>query len=196
MLHGEDFRGGHERHLAAALDRHDRRLDSDYGLSGPYVPLEKAVHGMGRAHVVHDFLQRSLLGCGRMKRQDFLNRLADIFRNPELDPRHGLCFPALQGEAGANVEKLLENQAYLRGRPKLAKIFETLFLIREMRLTEGARPVRQLIPHAHRLGQALWNLSAQRGERSPDQPAQDARPERPDRLVDRHHAAYLQRSLG
>src|SRR2546422_7008096 len=54
-LHGEDFRGRHERHLAAALDRHDRRLDSDYGLSGPYVPLEKAVHGMGRAHVVHDF---------------------------------------------------------------------------------------------------------------------------------------------
>ena len=126
VLHGEDFRGGHERHLAAALDRHDRRLDSDDGLSGPHVPLEKAVHGMGRAHVVHDFLQRSLLGRGRMKRQDFLDRLADIFRNPGLDPRHGLCFPALQGEAGANVEKLLENQAYLRGRPKLAKIFETL----------------------------------------------------------------------
>ena len=127
-----------------------------------------------------------------MKRQYFLDRLPDVFRDPKLGCLDRLSLTSLQGQPGADVEELLEDQAHLGGSSKPGKVFKGLVSVREMRLTESARTIHQIVLPTHRLGQALRDLPVKRGEGPPDQLAQDARSERAHRLVDRHDPAYLQ----
>lgn len=55
MLHGENFRGRHERGLAAVFDGDDSGLESDDGFAAADVALEEAVHGAGLFEVGGDF---------------------------------------------------------------------------------------------------------------------------------------------
>ena len=55
MLHGENFRGGHQRGLATVFDGNDRGLQGDDGFAAADVALQEAIHGTGFFEVGGDF---------------------------------------------------------------------------------------------------------------------------------------------
>ena len=113
VLRGENFRRRHERDLETVVERDKRSLDSHDGFSRAHIALEETVHRLGHAHIVHDFLQHTLLRRGGMKRQDALDRFARAVRHAEGDTGRAFPLPVLEREARGDVEELLEDQPHL-----------------------------------------------------------------------------------
>ena len=72
MLLCKNFRRRHERDLISVFDGNDGGFECDQGLARSHVALQQTAHGIGLLHVRRDFLERSLLRSGGMKRQNFL----------------------------------------------------------------------------------------------------------------------------
>ena len=193
MLHGQDFRGRHERHLVTILHGQDRRLNGHDGLAGTYVTLQQPVHRPGRAHVLHNLLQHAFLRRGRMKRQDALDRLADTVGDGELDSRRALRLATLEGEPGAHHKELFKDHPDLSRTSKTGHFLEGNLARRKVGLPQGRRPLHQLVLLPHRRRQPVADGTLQESQGAPDQTAQDARPEPAHRFVDGHDAPHRQR---
>ena len=76
MLHGENFRGRHERGLAAVFDGDDRGLQGDDGFAAADVALQQAVHRHGFFQVGGNFRQNAFLRGGGLERQNALQGFA------------------------------------------------------------------------------------------------------------------------
>jgi hypothetical protein len=79
VLHGENFRGRHERGLAAVFYGDDGGLERDDGFAAADVTLQQAVHGGGLFEVGGDFGQDAFLCGGGLKGEDALEGFADLF---------------------------------------------------------------------------------------------------------------------
>src|SRR5208283_3694823 len=125
MLDGENFRGGHERGLAAVFDGDDRSLERNDGFAAADIALQKAIHGHGLFEVRGNFGKDALLGVGRLERKDAFQGFADfIFANAKGDGVFLADGPAAQSQAQLVQEKLLENEALLGRRTKEIERFE------------------------------------------------------------------------
>src|SRR5208337_1892162 len=107
MLDGENFRGGHERGLAAVFDGDDRSLERNDGFAAADIALQKAIHGHGLFEVRGNFGKDAFQGFA-----DF------IFANAKGDGVFLADGPAAQSQAQLVQEKLLENEALLGRRTK------------------------------------------------------------------------------
>jgi len=125
MLHGENFRGRHERGLRAVFDGDDGGLQRDDGFAAADIALEEAIHWHGLFEVGDDFLQDFVLSRGRFEGEDALDGFANFFfADAEGDgvfPARGL---AIEREAELVEEEFLEDEALLRGRAKNVESFE------------------------------------------------------------------------
>ena len=125
MLHGENFRGGHEGGLRAVFDGDDGGLQSDDGFAAADVALEEAVHGRGLFEVGDNFLQDFELSGGRLEGEDALDGFADFFfADAEGDGVFLARGLAVESKAELIEEKFLEDESLLRGRAKNVERFE------------------------------------------------------------------------
>ena len=138
MLHGENFRGRHQRGLSAVFDGDDGGLQSDDGFAAADVALEEAVHGRGLFKVGDDFREDAFLRGGGLEGEDALNGFADVFfAHAEGD---GVFFArgfAVEGEAELIEKKFLEDEALLRGRAKHVERFERFVRRGKVDVDEG-----------------------------------------------------------
>jgi len=114
MLHGENFRGGHEGGLAVVFDGDDGGLERDDGFAAADVALEEAVHGRGLFEVGCDFGEDAFLRGGGLEGQDALEGFADFFFADA--ERDGVFFArsfAVEREAELIEEKFFEDEALL-----------------------------------------------------------------------------------
>ena len=138
MLHGENFRGGHERGLGAVFDGDDGGLQRDDGFAAADVALEEAVHGRGLFKVGDNFLQDFELSGGRLEGEDALDGFADFFfADAEGDGVFLARGLAVEGEAELIEEKFLEDESLLRGRAKNVERFERFVRRGEVDVDEG-----------------------------------------------------------
>ena len=72
MLLGEDFRGRHQRHLVAGLQRLQGGQRGDHRLAGADVALHQAQHGFGLRQVVGDLGAHAPLRAGGREAQSAL----------------------------------------------------------------------------------------------------------------------------
>ena len=67
MLFRQDFRRGHQRHIEAAFQRHQRRTGGHGGFARPHVALQQPPHRMRAAHVRPDFAKHFRLRAGQLE---------------------------------------------------------------------------------------------------------------------------------
>src|ERR1700682_1714074 len=79
MLHGENFRGGHQSGLAAVFDGDDRGLQGNDGFAAADIALEQAVHGRGLFEVGGDFREDAFLRGGGLEGQNAFKRFSNVF---------------------------------------------------------------------------------------------------------------------
>ena len=75
MLFGQDFCRRHQRHVATAFQRHQRRAGRHDGFAGADVALEQAAHGRRPGQVAADFAQHPRLGLSQVEFQRGQERL-------------------------------------------------------------------------------------------------------------------------
>src|SRR6266852_2948554 len=86
MLHGENFRGGHESGLRAVFDGDDGGLQRDDGFAAANVALEETIHRGRLFEVGGDFPEDALLCSSGLEGEDALEGFADgVFAEAEGD---------------------------------------------------------------------------------------------------------------
>ena len=191
MLSGQDLRGGHQGHLIAILNGQDRRLESNDGLPGPHIALQKTIHGPRRTHVVHHLFQHPLLRRRGMERQNAANRGAGAVLGLKLDSLYGLGLAPSQRKARAHVEEFLEDQPHLRGCAEVAQLFEGLAGVREMGLAKCRGAVHQPVLLTHRQGKPVRDAVPEGGQRGPDQPPDDPSAQPSGAFIDRYNPFHF-----
>ncbi len=76
MLHGENFRRRHQRHLLTVFDHDGGRLERHDGFPAADVALQQAVHRLGAFEIGGDFRQHSLLRRGGLEGKNALERFS------------------------------------------------------------------------------------------------------------------------
>ena len=194
MLGGQDLRRRQDRHLVAVFNGDHRRLRRHDGLAAAHVALQQAVHGPGFFHVAGNFPEHALLRCGRLERQHGLHFFAHAVVQLECDSGQRARLVALQGHAAFQPEELLEDQPELRRRTEGVEQAQVGIRRREVRVADGRPAVRQLEWPADVLRQAVF-LRRQLRQDAVRECPQHARSQLGDGLIDRHHAADVQRGL-
>ena len=110
VLLGEGLRRGHERALAAGLDRPQQAVEGDRGLAGAHVSLQQPLHRGGAREVGVDLLHRPLLRSRQRERQHVAVPGRELRgRRKRLgDERLALRGPPAKGEL--EREELVERQ--------------------------------------------------------------------------------------
>ena len=141
MLHGQNFRRRHERHLMAVFD-HDRRgFQRHNGLAAPHIALQQAAPsatGFSRSAAIS--ASTRFLCPRRFERQDAFQRVA----NRRLAHAKGYTGHLLQAalpqrQAELEKEKFLEDQPLVRRRTKLVELGDVLVLRRKVRRRAALR---------------------------------------------------------
>ena len=115
MLHGEDFRGRHQRHLPAVFDHDRRRFQRHDGLPAADVTLQQPVHRPGPLEIAGDFREHALLRRGGLKGKNALERFS-YARLAHTKGDAGLLLGLLPPQRQAQLvkEELLENESLVR----------------------------------------------------------------------------------
>ena len=117
MLHGENFRGGHQSSLRAVFDGDDRGLQRDDGFAAAHVALQQAIHGERLFEVGGNFRERPLLRRGGFEGQNFFKRGAHaVFAHAKGNGVGAARGLPLERDAQLIAEEFVEDQALLRGR--------------------------------------------------------------------------------
>ena len=115
MLHGENFRGRHERGLAAVFDGDDGGLERDDGLAAADVALQEAIHRGGLFEVGGNFAKTRFCAAVGLKGKDALDGFADFFfADAEGDGVFLARGFAVEREAELVEKKFFEDEALLR----------------------------------------------------------------------------------
>ena len=111
VLLGQDLGRRHQRRLVAVVHRNQQRQKRDDRLSRADVPLQQAVHAMGRAQVLTDLGEDPLLRPGKLERQQpresRAQRIGDLVRDAATLLAEVL---ALEGQRQLQKEDLLERE--------------------------------------------------------------------------------------
>jgi len=116
MLHGENFRGGHESSLAAIFHGNDGGLQSYDGFPTAHVALKQPIHRHRLFEVSGDFGENAFLRVGRFEGEDALQSFANFVL---ADAKGNGVFlangPAAKCKTELIQKKLLEDEALLGG---------------------------------------------------------------------------------
>jgi hypothetical protein len=121
MLLSQDLGRHKQCCLKAVFDCDRSRLQSNDCLAAANISLQQPMHRDRSAEILDDILEHSLLRRGRMKRQNFLDSLANSWVCPELQTSYTPCFAPLQGHTHFQEEQLLENQTLQSGGSKMSQ---------------------------------------------------------------------------
>ena len=190
MLHGKDFRGRHQRHLAAVFHHDHRGLERHQRFPAAHVAHQQAVHGHGAFEVPGDFREHALLRRGGLEGQNFLYRFADA----RLAHGKGMAalllrFAPAHGQAKLVVEQLLENQPALRGCAEGVQRVQVGVRGREVRHLDGRAPRGELKARADGLRQRIEDIVLEQAQRVMDDAPQHPRADAAQAFVDGHDAA-------
>ena len=120
VLLGQEFRRSHEGHLVAAIEGGQGRKEGHDRLARANIPLDQAVHRVGRGHIQKNGLNHPLLGRGQLKRQDAVYL-------PDERPRHNgqPLFPdgaaPAQRHAQLQIKEFVEHHGPMRLRGGLVE---------------------------------------------------------------------------
>ena len=78
VLFCQNLCGSHNSCLITVLYGDEYRQQGDDGLSGAHIPLQEAVHGLGRLHIFYNLLQDLPLGRCQMEGKGFFQHLANV----------------------------------------------------------------------------------------------------------------------
>src|SRR4029077_13964174 len=159
MLHRENFRGRHERGLAAVFDGDDGGLERDDGLAAADVALEETIHGGGLFEVGNNFLQDIELGCGRFEGKNSFHGFADfIFADAEGDGVFLAGGLAVERQAELIEKKFFEYEALLRGSAKNVEGSEGFFGRVKVDVDQGFAARRIAETRAQSLGKNVGHV--------------------------------------
>src|SRR6266480_2772367 len=145
MLLRERLRRGHERALAARLDRPQERVERDDGLPGTDLALEQALHRRRSREVGVDLLDRTLLVLGQLEREQIPVPGGQATRLAERRSLLALAPPASTSKADLEDEQLLECE------PSAAAL-RVLRSARHVERAEGIGPDRHVVGDSGRNG--------------------------------------------
>ncbi len=140
MLLGKNFGGGHQRHLAAVLDRDDGGLEAHNSFARSYVALQQTTHGIRLLHVCRNLLQHPLLRRRGMKWENLLDRRPHSIVQPECDSGLRLLLPAIQLQPQFHEKQFVEDHPNVSGSAGRLQGVETFSRLRPVHVPErGAR---------------------------------------------------------
>jgi len=190
MLHGENFRGRHERGLRGVFDSDDGGLQGDDGFAAADVALQEAVHRSGLFEVGNNFFQDFELSRGRFERENSFHGFADFFfADAEGD---GVFFAsgfAIEGEAELIQEKFFEDEALLRRRAKRVEFFEGFLRIGKVNVDEGIAARGKAETLAESFGKNIGHVAVEHLHGGVHGAANGARAERANAFVNGNDAA-------
>lgn len=190
MLDGENFRGRHERGLAAVFDRDDRGLQGNDSFAAPDITLQEAIHGRGLFEVGGYFGEDALLGCGGLEGEDAFEGIPNaFFAEAEGDGVFFAGGAAVEREAELIKEEFLEDEALLGGRAEFVQGFDGFFRGGKMRLRQGLKARRIAEARAEVFGQDIGHARIEILQRGIDGAANGTRAEGADGFVDGNDAA-------
>ncbi len=190
MLHGENFRGSHERGLASVFDGDNRSLQGDDRFAAADVALEKTVHGRGLFEVGGDFGQDAFLGGGGLERENALKSFANVFfAEAEGDGVFLAGGAAVEREAELIEEKFFKDEALLRAGAEFVQGVDGFFGSGKVRLRQGLKPRRIAETGAQVFGQDVEHARVESLQRGIDGATNGARAEGADGFVDGNDAA-------
>ena len=110
MLFGERLGGGHERALAAVLDRAQKRVERDHGLAGADVALQEALHRSRALEVGVDLADDLLLIRRQRERQHLAVALDQLAGSAERRCERALALGRPPRDPDLQQEQLLERE--------------------------------------------------------------------------------------
>ncbi len=190
VLHGENFRGRHERGLRGVFDGDDGGLQRDDGFAAADVALQQAVHGRGLFEVGGDFREDAFLRGGGFERQDALERFADFFF---ADAKGDGVFLArgfaIEREAELVEKKFFEDEALLRRRAKGVELFERFSRLGKVDVDQRFAARRIAETRAQIFRKDVRHVGIDELDRCVHRAANRARTERADGFVNGNDAA-------
>ena len=100
MLDRQNFRWSHQCGLASIFDGNHGSLQRDNRLAAADVALQQTVHGRAFLEIRGNFREHAFLRRGRFKRQDALQRSANVvFPHTKCNGIFLTCRAAIQREA-------------------------------------------------------------------------------------------------
>ena len=190
MLHGENFRGRHQRGLVAVFDDDGRGFERHDGLAAADVALQQAVHRHAALQVRRDFRERALLRVGGLEGQHALDRFANgRLAHAKRDPRLLLRRLLPHRDAQLVKEKLLENQPQVRRRAKRIQRLDRFRRGRKMHELDRVAPRRKFVARQNFRGQRIGQRAGKFFERQINDAPHRARADAADGFVNRNDAA-------
>jgi hypothetical protein len=188
VLVGENLRRRHEGNLQAILHRDQRGHQRHNRLSGPHVPLEKAIHRLRTLHVGNNFANRRFLISRELERQHGAHGLSRGIRDDNR-ARLALGVGASPPQHSPELEQkeLFEDQTKVRRRSKCIQLIDRQSGRREMHLPERLTPVNQMLTAANVRGQWVGQDGGQLLKCLMDQHSLHFRRELAGLLINRHN---------
>jgi len=190
VLHGKNFRGGHQRGLTCVFHSDHCCLKSDDGFSAAHVALQEATHGDRLLQVSHDFGKNPLLRGSGLKGKNASEGLADgIFAESEGDGVLLTGGLTIEREAELVKEEFVEDEPALRRGAVGVECVNGLLRRRKMGVDQSLLPSWKLEAGAELVGQDIRAAEIEELQRSMDGAANGPGTEGADGLIDRDDAA-------
>ncbi len=175
MLHGENFRGRHQRDLIAIFDDDGRCLERHDCLAAAYVAFEQAVHRRRLFEVTGNFGKHAFLRTCGLERKNALESLANRLLSDAHGDAGSLLFVLSPDSEAELVEKeFLEDHSYLGGAAELVQCLDIRIMGRKMNRNQRIAPRRKRIATQHIRGQRIGNVAFELLQRGIDNPTQHA----------------------
>ncbi len=151
MLVSQDFRGRHNCHLKTFRYGHQGGEQSDDGLPGTNLTVQKPIHRVGLFHVGDDLFERSMLCVGQIEWQSGNQSASQVFRSGGHKP--GLKPPPspFHSERNLHQKELIERQTS-------SSLPGLIFFVRKMDTTQSFGQPHQSRFRQDPLGERFRNL--------------------------------------